>query len=544
MITSFTPEVNVSNVSPTIQETITFSAKVEEETQVFLGYRNSALTAPFTKVEMFDDGTHNDGVANDGVYGVDVTLTGTTTEYFIYAENDNIGMFSPRRAEFEFYTLSASFSSNENIVINEFMASNNATVTDQDGEFEDWIELYNKGPQSVDLSGYFLTDDATDLKQWTFPDGTSIEPDDYLIIWADDDEDQEGLHANFKLSGSGESIIISTPGDTSIVDAIDYTEQTTDVSFARIPNGTGSFQSAVSTFSANNDSAIDCSGAGGDMDNDGICADDDCDDGDASIGGFQAEGTACDDGDATTQNDVILADGCSCEGTLVEIGDVVINEFMASNEITVADQDGEFEDWIELYNNGTQAVDLSGHYLTDDATDLTKWAFPDGTTIAANGYLIIWADEDGDQAGLHADFKLSASGESVLLVSPDLSTIDALDYPEQDTDVSYGRFPNGTGPFQRMVPTFNAQNSDTSSTDDTTHQNASIRVYPNPSEDRFYLEYSANSVEEKLVTIFNTTGQIIYQERVLNKTQINTTDWTSGLYLISSEGTIIKLMVD
>ena len=537
-------EIRVSNNYPSIQETVTVSANVTESTNVFLGFRNSALTAPFTKVEMFDDGVHNDGAANDGVYGIDVNLTSITTEYFIYAENENIGMFSPRRAEFEFYTLTGSFSSNENIVINEFMASNGATIADQDGEFEDWIELYNKGNQSVDLSGYFLTDDATDLKQWTFPSGTSIEPDDYLIIWADNDTDQEGLHANFKLSGSGESVILSTPGDSSIVDAIDYPEQITDVSYARLPNGTGNFQEAVPTFSANNNSIPDCSNAGGDMDNDGVCADDDCDDDNASIGGLQPEGTACDDGDATTQNDVILADGCTCQGALLELRDVVINEFMASNDVTVADQDGEFEDWIELYNNGTQSVDLSGYHLTDDGTDLTKWSFPEGTSIAADGYLIIWADEDSDQEGLHADFKLSGSGESILLVDPtDNSIIDALDYPEQETDISYGRFPNGTGPFQRMVPTFNAQNSNTSSTDEASTDNVGMKVYPNPTKDYFFLEYTTESALEKPVTIFNMTGQIIHEESVINKTRINTSEWTPGMYLLNSEGAVIKLIV-
>ena len=321
--------------------------------------------------------------------------------------------------------------STSDVAINEFMASNDATATDPAGEYEDWIELYNNGTEAIDLSGFFLTDDATDLTQWVIPDGTTIEPSGFLIIWADDDEDQDGLHASFKLSASGESVILVDPADTSIVDAIDYPEQTTDLSYARIPNGTGDFQQSAPTFNATNDSSVDCTDAGGDADNDGICAMDDCDDSDPSIGTSQEVGTACDDGASTTQDDVIQEDGCTCAGTSITTSDVVINEFMASNDATVTDQDGEFDDWIELYNNSTESVDLSGYFLTDDVSDSTQWAFPAGTTIAPEGYLIVWADEDEDQAGLHANFKLSAAGESVLLISPvDTSIVDAIDYSD------------------------------------------------------------------------------------------------------------------
>lgn len=538
-------DITLSSPTPPVNEQITVTATVTEGTQVFLGYRNAAVTAPFDKVEMFDDGVHNDGAANDGIYGVALVIEHATTEYYVYAENEQIGVFSPRRAEYEYYSIDAvSTPTISDVVINEFMASNDTTVTDQDGEFEDWIEFYNKGTDSIDLSGYFLTDDASDLTQWSFPQGTSIAPDDYLIVWADDDTDQAGLHANFKLSASGESVILLHPADTSIVDAVDYPEQTTDVSYARIPNGTGDFQVAVTTFNANNGSMVDCTNSGGDMDNDGICAIDDCDDMDPAVGAIQPEGTSCDDGNAMTENDVILADGCSCAGTLITLGDVVINEFMASNDTTVTDQDGEYEDWIEFYNNGTESVDLSGYFLTDDASDLTQWSFPQGTSIEPDGYLIVWADDDTDQEGLHANFKLSASGESIVLVNPaDTSIVDAIDYPEQTTDVSYGRFPNGPGAFQIMDPTFNASNSITTSTEDVLANYNDLKVYPNPAEDYFFLAYSQEDLEEKLVTIFNMTGSIIYQNKVIGKTLVNTADWIPGMYIIRSEGATSKLLV-
>ncbi|MCK5135997.1 MAG: lamin tail domain-containing protein [Bacteroidales bacterium] len=101
----------------------------------------------------------------------------------------------------------------------------------------------------------------------------------------------------------------------------------------------------------------------------------------------------------------------------VASSDVVINEFMVSNDITFADEEGEFDDWLELYNTSLIDVPLDGYYLSDNSGDLFKWDFPDGIVINANGYLIVWADDDEGQPGLHTNFKLSASGEELFLVN-------------------------------------------------------------------------------------------------------------------------------
>ncbi|MBX2816713.1 MAG: CotH kinase family protein, partial [Saprospiraceae bacterium] len=252
-------DVTTSNHRPQINEQIFISASISDANHAYLGFRDAENTAPFSKLEMHDDGAHGDGAANDGIYGVELDIKDFRTEYYIYAENDAIGMFSPRRAEFEFYTLQAiSNPSTDSIVINEFMASNDSTIADQDGEYEDWIELYNASTQRVDLGGFYLTDDPSEPTQWSFPQETFIEPDSYLIIWADEDDDQEGLHANFKLSASGEAILLLNPADTTVVDSITYSDQTTDISFARVPNGIGDFIPTAATFNANNDGATDC----------------------------------------------------------------------------------------------------------------------------------------------------------------------------------------------------------------------------------------------------------------------------------------------
>ena len=116
---------------------------------------------------------------------------------------------------------------------------------------------------------------------------------------------------------------------------------------------------------------------------------------------------------------------------------VRINEFQASNAITIADPDsGEYNDWVELYNSGTSVVSLSGWHLTDSGDGL-KWTFPVGTSIPAGGFLLIWAD--GTNNGLHTSFKLGASGEQLVLYNATNALVDQIVYVEQPTDVSYGR---------------------------------------------------------------------------------------------------------
>ena len=238
-------DINVGN-------TIFVTATVSNADDVYLGFRNEDH-APFTKIPMLDDGLNGDGAAGDGVYGLSLNIISTFTQYYIYADNSNIGKFSPVRAEHEFHTLIAN---NANaiagdIVINEFQASNDMTVADQDGEFDDWIELYNNSNEEVALDAYSLTDDHQDLNQWSFPEGTSIAANDYLIVWCDKDETQDGLHANFKLSAAAETIILSD-NNVVVIDEVNYLNQTTDQSYGRFPNGTGEFTELSPTFNSEN----------------------------------------------------------------------------------------------------------------------------------------------------------------------------------------------------------------------------------------------------------------------------------------------------
>jgi hypothetical protein len=155
----------------------------------------------------------------------------------------------------------------------------------------------------------------------------------------------------------------------------------------------------------------------------------------------------------------ILIIGYACKKIYEPAESVVINELMSHNKTTAADNYGEYDDWIELYNLSTSPQDLTGCYLSDKKSKRTKWKFPSGTSISGNGYLIIWADNDTTQFGLHANFKLSSSGEKVVFSYPDSTIIDEIAFPAQTLELSYSRVPNGTGAFKWQTPTFNRSNN-------------------------------------------------------------------------------------
>lgn len=247
--------VTPSNTAPLLGSTVTITANVTttNTNAVYLNYRYSR-PLKFESILMYDDGAHGDGAAGDNVYGASLAMSSAQLQYYIYAENNNAGKFSPQRAEHEFYTLNATVQEITvgDLVINEFMAVNQSTIQDASGSFEDWIELYNTSSQTLNLDGLYLSDSYNTPLKWAFPLGTTIAPNSYLTIWADNDTLQtDGLHAYFKLSGAGERVIISYASGT-VLDSISYGSQTADISYGRIPNGTGPFVVMPPTYGAYN----------------------------------------------------------------------------------------------------------------------------------------------------------------------------------------------------------------------------------------------------------------------------------------------------
>lgn len=214
---------------------ILFLAEVSNADEVYLSLRTDHLSV-FEKLEMFDDGAHDDGLPNDGQYGVTVTPDAGYLEYYLFAQNQDAAAFLPVRAEYEFFTVNMT----PTIAVNEFLAANDTSHADEFGEFDDWIELYNTRDTPVDLSGYTLTDDLDEPGKWPLPE-VEIPAGGYLLFWADNDTIQGDFHCSFKLSAGGETLALFRD-DGTLADHIDFGPQTTDVSFGRISDGAAEWQ--------------------------------------------------------------------------------------------------------------------------------------------------------------------------------------------------------------------------------------------------------------------------------------------------------------
>ena len=252
--TGFSGEPTIANITVIPQnfvagDDVWITADIADATEAILGYRFGDNMA-FKTTAMFDDGNHNDGLANDGVFGGVILNSANLVDYYLYADNDSAGVFSPVRAAYEFYNIQSQLQVGD-VVINEVMSNNVTSVTDASGKFEDWIELYNTTNSPISTAGLFLTDTAGILHKWELPNQT-IPDNGYAIIWADEDGGQGDMHANFKLSNLGEQLIL-TNADSVLIDSITYLPQADDIAFARSPNGSGSFIMQVPTFNSNND---------------------------------------------------------------------------------------------------------------------------------------------------------------------------------------------------------------------------------------------------------------------------------------------------
>ena len=129
-------------------------------------------------------------------------------------------------------------------------------------------------------------------------------------------------------------------------------------------------------------------------------------------------------------------------------GKLAINEVCPSNKTGPMDEAGAYPDWIELYNSSSEAINLSGFYLSDDSDEPTKSPLAASLSIKPGGVLLIWSDGDAvEQGALHTSFSLSAGGEMVLLLDPDQKVIDSVEWTGAAPDTAYSRFPDGTGPF-------------------------------------------------------------------------------------------------
>jgi hypothetical protein len=241
----------------------------------------------------------------------------------------------------------------------------------------------------------------------------------------------------------------------------------------------------------------------------------------------------------------------------IPISGIFINEFLAGNRQVIADESGEYDDWIELYNGTGLPLNLGGLYLTDNLSIPCKYLIPthsaDATTIPAGGFLLFWADGQTDQGILHLSFKLDKEGEQIGLVQitdTDTVFIDSLMYGDQTTDVSFGRFPDGSETWQRFdVPT--PWKSNQISYIKNVNQSlpatfALLQNYPNPFNPKTVISYTIGTGQlpvfsEVELSIYNLLGQKVAklvsgkQPAGYYRVEWDASDFATGVYLYRLE---------
>jgi regulation of enolase protein 1 (concanavalin A-like superfamily) len=286
------------------------------------------------------------------------------------------------------------------IRLNEIQPRNLTGRTDNQGQRDPWVELYNAGTQTIDLSGFYLTDQFGAPTRWAFPAGATIPPQGFRLVWLDGQPEQSTpseWHAGFRIDPVAGSLFLMQGTDLQpvLIDYLSYNQVPDDLSYGRYPDG----------------------------DPDRL-----------QLFHYPTPGSANDPRST--------------------VATIYINEWMASNSATIADPlDGQYKDWFELYNPGAQAVDLSGYTLTDRLDEPARFSIPHGTTVPARGFLLVWADGkpelNGFSAALHTTFSLNRDGEAIGLFAPDGAVVDQVQFGRQETDISQGRWPDGyPAPFQ------------------------------------------------------------------------------------------------
>jgi len=374
---------------------------------------------------------------------------------------------------------------NENIFINEIYSTG-----------PDWLELYNNSETPTDLSGYAIYDDAT--KKYALPANTIIPGKGFLVLVCDDTG--TGLHTNFKLSSGGETVYLEN-GTGKLIDKVEFPALGNQQSYGRYPDGTDNLviSGKTSEGSTNGDSqapaivgTIRIPLVPGLADAVTIQTELASTAGIASAklfyrlnGGTYTEITMSPaagfySGTIPPQNAtgkieyyVEITNNASLSTTdpvnapskthsfllnTDALPSLFVNEFMALNSSCCPDTDGgaeEFDDWIEIYNNGLQAVDLGGMYVSDNKNNPFKYQIPidnpAATTIPAGGFLLLWADGTKSQGPLHLEFSLSANGEDIGIYYIDGRTIDSYTFGVQMENKSFGRSSDGGNTWKEFV---------------------------------------------------------------------------------------------
>ncbi|KAF0195284.1 MAG: hypothetical protein FD166_3000 [Bacteroidetes bacterium] len=228
--------------SPVSGENIIVNARAEDAglNSVILEFRINS--GAWQQTGMHDDGLDGDAVAGDHTYTAGIPgMPGNTLVEFTVKASDNSQQTTSKPCNPLQYTIPSGNA--YGLFINEFMASNSTTITDDFGEYEDWIELYNGGSASVWLGDKYLSDNLANPSKWALPD-ISLDAGGFLLVWADDQPEQGPLHTNYKLDKDLEEIGLfeNEASGYALLDGLTYSVQSTDISMGRITDGSAEWK--------------------------------------------------------------------------------------------------------------------------------------------------------------------------------------------------------------------------------------------------------------------------------------------------------------
>lgn len=288
------------------------------------------------------------------------------------------------------------------ILISEVLASNEDAIADEDGHYPDFIELYNAGVGTVNLRGWYLSDRDNKPLKWRLPQ-IMLDPGEYVYFFASgkDKQQTDGIwHTNFRINAGEEPVVLTMP-DGTLHGRVAPFDSAPNVSYALVEDF--SFYAYMS---------------------------------------FPTPGAANTNPYFTSIDEP--ADPGAGPGPIIEPDwekpSIVIMEYMSSNIYYYPDEEGDFNDWVELYNFGNEAIDLSNLYLSDKAKNLMKWQFPGGSAILPGQRLVIQLS--GKALPGHASFSLSEKDDGIFLSDSRGRIIDSAVVLGLPRHVSYGRDEN------------------------------------------------------------------------------------------------------
>jgi len=220
-------------------------------------------------------------------------------------------------------------------------------------------------------------------------------------------------------------------------------------------------------------------------------------------------------------------------------GKLFINEILAKNTTGLTDQEGETDDWIELYNAGPGSVNVAGLYLSDDKT--VKWKIPGGrqslTHLEEGDFLILWADGDIEQGFNHLNFRLSGNGEQLHLFQylyPDTLMIDSLSYAVQEDDISFGRYPDGSSEWRAMSHV-TPGSSNVYMTIDEPGYSFTVAIFPNPATDYLNVRITGDPGYQSRLEIIDLNGRILFAQGIrefMSLPRLDVSRYPKGLYFV------------